>query len=256
MASPSRLSRSIRPQFRSSLLRPISSRQSRLYHSYEYAQPPPFSPAESAILSSAIAHVPDHGFSSSALSLGARDAGYLDASTNLFSRGAFDLINYHLVSQRISLKDAVQFPGEAEQGPGKLGIGSKVRALTLARLRANRPIIHRWQEALAIMAQPSYVPPSLAELARLADEIWFLAGDVSVDTSWYTKRASLSAIYSATEIFMTQDTSKDFTDTEKFLDARLEDSIKLGGFLGACSEWIDYTGHSVVNVLRSKGMRV
>ena len=33
-----------------------------------------------------------------------------------------------------------------------------------------------------------------------------------------------SAIYSATEVFMTQDSSTDFADTERFLDARLEDA--------------------------------
>jgi ubiquinone biosynthesis protein COQ9 len=106
------------------------------------------------------------------------------------------------------------------------------------------------------MAQPSYVPASLSELAKLADEIWFLAGDQSVDTSWYTKRASLSAIYSATEVFMTQDTSKNFVETEQFLDSRLQDAMKVGGFIGALSEWVDYTGHSTVNVLRSKGLRI
>jgi len=125
-------------------------------------------------------------------------------------------------------------------------------------LRANAEVgvVGKWQEALAIMAQPSYVPASIAELARLADEIWFLAGDTSVDTSWYTKRASLSAIYSASEIFMTQDQSTDFKDTERFLDARLEDVMKVGGLLGGFGEWVNYTGHSVVNVLRSKGVRI
>lgn len=48
------------------------------------------------------------------------------------------------------------------------------------------------------MAQPSYISTSIAELARLSDEVWFLAGDTSVDASWYTKRASLSMIYSST----------------------------------------------------------
>lgn len=106
------------------------------------------------------------------------------------------------------------------------------------------------------MAQPSYVAPSIAELARLADEIWYLAGDQSVDGSWYTKRAALSAIYSATEVFMTQDTSKNFADTERFLDARLADNMKMGSFLGSLAQWADYTAHSAVNVLRSKGVRV
>ena len=111
-------------------------------------------------------------------------------------------------------------------------------------------------QALAIMAQPSYVPAALAELARLSDEIWFLAGDASVDSSWYTKRASLSAVYSVSEVFMTQDRSPDFVETEQFVDARLADVTKVGSVLSALGEWVDYTGHSAVNVLRSKGVRV
>ncbi|KAK7183419.1 hypothetical protein DPSP01_000455 [Paraphaeosphaeria sporulosa] len=242
--------------FRAASLRPAAAwRQRCLYHSHEYTQPAPFPPAESAILSSALSHVPSYGFTADALHLGARDAGYMDVSTNLLPRGVFDLINYHLVTQRLALKNTVQFPSTADQGK-KLGTGAKVRTLTLARLRANEPIIHRWQEALAVMGQPSYAPTSLAELARLADEIWYLSGDESVDSSWYTKRASLSAIYSATEVFMTQDKSKDFIETEQFLDSRLGDVMKMGGFIGALSEWADYTAHSAVNVLRSKGMRV
>ena len=53
------------------------------------------------------------------------------------------------------------------------------------------------------MAHPSYVSTSIAELARLSDEIWFLAGDTSVDSSWYTKRASLSMVYSSTGKILT-----------------------------------------------------
>lgn len=121
-------------------------RQRCAYHSYDYAQPPPFPPAETAILSSAYAHVPNHGFTIDALKLGAKDAGYLDVSTNLLPRGVFDLINYHLVTQRLALKDSVQFPEEKDGK--KIGVGRKVRSLTLARLRANEPILHRWQEVL------------------------------------------------------------------------------------------------------------
>ncbi|QDS71749.1 hypothetical protein FKW77_009008 [Venturia effusa] len=106
------------------------------------------------------------------------------------------------------------------------------------------------------MAQPTHIPSSTTELWRLADEIWFLAGDVSVDTSWYTKRASLSAIYAATEVFQTQDQSTEFRDTEAFLDARLGESRTFGVAMGAVGEWVGYTGYSVVNVLRSKGVRI
>ena len=51
-----------------------------------------------------------------------------------------------------------------------------------------------------MMALPENMASSMGELARLADEMWFLAGDRSVDFSWYTKRATLSAVYASTGI--------------------------------------------------------
>lgn len=137
--------------FRAASHRPVAAWKQRCcYHSHEYTQPPPFPPAESAILASALSHVPNYGFTADALRLGARDAGYMDVSTNLLPRGVFDLVNYHLVTQRLALKDTVQFPPQDGQGK-RLGTGAKVRTLTLARLRANEPIIHRWQEARLIL---------------------------------------------------------------------------------------------------------
>jgi ubiquinone biosynthesis protein COQ9 len=106
------------------------------------------------------------------------------------------------------------------------------------------------------MAQPTYIPPSTTELWKLADEIWFLSGDTALDMSWYTKRASLSAIYAATEVFQTQDQSTEFRDTTKFLDSRLDELRMFGVVTSSVGEWAGYTGTSVVNVLRSKGVRI
>jgi ubiquinone biosynthesis protein COQ9 len=111
-------------------------------------------------------------------------------------------------------------------------------------------------QALAIMAQPTRVPATLQELGLLADEIYHLAGDKSVDPSWYTKRASLSAIYASSELFMTNDKSPGFGETRAFLDRRLEESIKLGGALAGAGQWLSFTAMAGVNVLRSKGVRI
>lgn len=112
------------------------------------------------------------------------------------------------------------------------------------------------QQAFALSAQASNLPSSLRELARLSDEIWFLAGDSSVDSSWYTKRASLAAIYAASEVFMTQDTSPGFRDTERFLDERLEGLRRLGTGWRDVREWVGFQGVGALNVFRSKGFRV
>ena len=106
------------------------------------------------------------------------------------------------------------------------------------------------------MAQPSYLSPSARELLLLADEIWHLAGDTSVDTSWYTKRATLGAIYSSTEIFMTTDRSAQFVETEEFLDRRLEGLRSATDTIGAVSHWMGFSGKALINVLRSKGLKV
>ncbi|KAK5124512.1 hypothetical protein LTR85_001729 [Meristemomyces frigidus] len=234
-------------------LRPLLLQSPRAcYHSYEHTQPPPYRDADAAILSSALTYVPAQGFTQEALTLGAKDAGYLDISTNLFPKGAFELVKYHLVTQRLGLKDRIQFPDE------KMGVGRKVRSLVLERLRANADtgVVNRWQEALALMSLAENIPTSLRELSALSDEIWFLAGDVSVDTSWYTKRASLSGIYAATEIYQTTDQSTDFKDTEQFLDRRLEELRVMGGAVGNTLEWVGFQGGALVNLMRSKGVRI
>jgi len=106
------------------------------------------------------------------------------------------------------------------------------------------------------MAQPSHAPASLKELAMLSDEIWYLAGDTAVDPSWYTKRATLSMIYSSSELFMTNDHSPDYVETNKFLKRRLGEVQSVGGALGAIGQWVGFTASAGINVLRSKGARI
>lgn len=120
----------------------------RAYHSYDHpSADAPFSPAERALLAAAYAHVPAHGFSHAALSLGARDAGYPDISTNLLPHGAFSLVQWHLVTRREALAGrAEELFGAAERAGERIGVGRKVEALTWERLMGNREVIGRWQE--------------------------------------------------------------------------------------------------------------
>ena len=221
----------------------------RLYHSYEHERPPPFVPTESRILSAALSHVPTHGFATAALTQGARDAGYLDVSTNLFPTGPFSIVNYHLVTQRLALaKDAPS----TNNNPNN--ISENIRTLALRRLHANKPIIHRWQEALSLMTTPTHLPTSLHELALLSDEFLFLAGSTDVTSTWYTNRAGLAAIYASAELYMTTDMSKDFVETEEFLTRRLEEGEKIKGLVGSVGAWAGMQASGLVDGLRSKGI--
>ena len=226
----------------------IIPRCSRSYHSYEHEAPPPFNPTEDAILSAALSHVPTYGFTTTALTQGARDAGYLDISTNLFPTGAFSLVNYHLVTQRLALAKH-----SASLQPGT-EITANIKTLALRRLHANTPIIHRWQEALALLSTARHIPTSLRELARLSDELLFLAGSTTVTSAWYTNRAALAAIYASAEMFMTQDRSDGFVETEEFLTRRLEEGERVRGGLEMVGKFVGMQAGGLVDGLRSKGV--
>ncbi|KAL8674497.1 MAG: hypothetical protein Q9168_001089 [Polycauliona sp. 1 TL-2023] len=202
------------------------------YHSYEHDPSPTYTPEEDAILAAAINHLPAHGFTTTALSRGIQDAGYPDVSANLFPQGVFALARYHLVTQRSAL------------------------ARNNAPLAPSPVSTTAVDQALAILAMPQHIATSIRELALLSDEIHFLAGDKSVDSSWYTKRAGLSAVYASTELFMTQDKSLDFKETEHFFDRRLEAAQSLRSTVRDAGQWAGVQAMSVISALRNKGVRV
>ena len=78
------------------------------------------------------------------------------------------------------------------------------------------------------MTQPRAAAVGFRQIAFIVDEIWHAAGDTSTDTSWYTKRALLAGVYSATELYMLTDYSPDYADTWESLDRRLADVMRLG----------------------------
>ena len=68
------------------------------------------------------------------------------------------------------------------------------------------------------------IPISLTELHALSNDILSLAGDDSVDSAWYTRRAAVGAIYAAAEVVMTRDPtiSRDTLELS-MMDARAAD---------------------------------
>lgn len=58
-----------------------------------------------------------------------------------------------------------------------------IRDAVEIRLRMILPFIETWPQAMAIQAMPQNAPESLRNLSQLVDDIWFYAGDRSVDVS-------------------------------------------------------------------------
>jgi ubiquinone biosynthesis protein COQ9 len=68
----------------------------------------------------------------------------LDISTNLLPNGEFDLIRYHLYTQREALVEK----SRTVQG----SVRDRVFELTWLRLLGNREVVGRWQEVCSISA--------------------------------------------------------------------------------------------------------
>ncbi len=110
----------------------------------------------------------------------------------------------------------------------RCGLSAKVRAVMALRLEQNRPHKEAVRRAMAVLSLPRNARAMAACTARTVDAIWHAAGDRSADFSWYTKRAILTAVYSATVLFWLRDTSEDDAATLAFLDRRLAAVGRIG----------------------------
>jgi ubiquinone biosynthesis protein COQ9 len=93
-------------------------------------------------------------------------------------------------------------------------------------------IVEPWREAvrraLTILSLPQNAPLALRLVYETVDGIWYAAGDSATDFSFYTKRATLAAIYAATLLYWLEDRSPGFADTRAFLDRRLTAAARIG----------------------------
>ncbi|KAG1306874.1 hypothetical protein G6F64_007257 [Rhizopus arrhizus] len=207
---------------------------------------------QSDMLKATMTFVPEYGWSMQSLLHGARALGYPSVVHGVFPGGESGLIDAYLKDARANYTCLVEeklAKGELEG----LSMNEKVKLLTWLRLEMNKPFIKKWPEALAIMAQPSNVSMSLKHLGDIVDDIWYYAGDRSPDMNWYTKRASLAAVYSATELYMTQDLSSDYIETEKFLQRRSGDAAWIGSTANQLSNMLCFGAKSMMSVLANRG---
>jgi ubiquinone biosynthesis protein COQ9 len=111
-------------------------------------------------------------------------------------------------------------------------------------------------QALALMSLAGNIPLSLSELHALSSDILDLAGDASVDASWYTKRLSISAIYASAEVVMTRDSSPDLSATQAFVDRRIEDNRYIGDKITGIKQCLGFMGSTAVGLGRSWGLKI
>lgn len=172
-----------------------------------------------AILDAALLHVPFDGWGRDALLAGAADSGRdADMVDALFPNGAVDAILMHSARADVAMADTF---ATLPDRPKKIHL--MIRTLILLRLEQASLHKEAIRRGLAVLAVPANAPASAKALYRTVDAMWRAAGQRDTDFSFYTKRATLAGVYSATLLAWLADNSGSMTATEAFLDRRLRD---------------------------------
>ena len=141
-----------------------------------------------------------------------------------------DLIPKGLSSLMKELKLIINQIIDKEQKPSKFKnykINEKIKYFVIRRLMVFQNLVDKRKFFKKIL-KPNLIVSSNKTLFKIADEIWFLAGDKSTDYNYYTKRIILMNIYAITFSFFVFDNSKDLERTKKFLDKEISAVLKFG----------------------------
>ena len=177
-----------------------------------------------ALLEAMLPDVAFDGWSRAALRGAARRLGITAGEAlALFPGGAGDLVaGFSRWADRRMLDRLEALPLDGLRVPERVALA----------IGARLEIIEPWREAvrraLAVLVLPQHVPLALRLTYETIDAIWYAAGDNATDFSFYTKRATLAAIYGAAMLFWLDDRSEGFVDTRAFIERRLAGVARLG----------------------------
>ena len=178
---------------------------------------PERSPERDAAIDALLPNVPFDGWTPRALRVALSAAGQPEEDAELlFPGGAADLVETYC-----DLADRRMEEEAATLGLDAMRLPDRVRALLALRLRQNRAHKEAVRRAVGLLALPRHAGLAARCTGRTVDAVWHAAGDRSADFSWYTKRAILASIYTATVLFWLTDQSEDDAATLAFLDRRL-----------------------------------
>ena len=168
------------------------------------------------LLDAALAHVPFDGWSDRSLQAAAADCGVQMALARAaFPRGGVDLaLAYH------ARGDAAMVAALQAADLSALRFRDRIAQAVRTRLDlADRELVRR---GTTLFSLPQHAADGAAAIWRTADAIWTALGDTSTDLNWYTKRATLSAVYGSTVLYWLGDDAPDHQPTWEFLDRRID----------------------------------
>ncbi len=174
------------------------------------------------LLEAIVPHVVFDGWSPAAFSAAREEAAMDEARARaLCPRGAVDLaVLFHREGDR-RMAAALRTAATAD-----MRIRDKVALAVRTRLEVagDKEAVRR---GTALFSLPHMAPEGAGLIWGTADAIWSALGDPSDDINWYTKRATLSAVYGSVVLYWLGDMSEGHAATHAFIDRRIDDVMRI-----------------------------
>ncbi|MCF2904787.1 COQ9 family protein [Octadecabacter sp. CECT 8868] len=183
------------------------------------------------LLEAILPHVAFDGWSDEAFFAAAEDCDLTkDDARAICPRGAVDLaVLFHTEG------DVAMVAALAAADLSDMRFRDKVAHAVRLRLDAvtDKEAVRRGS---VLFALPHMAPIGSKLIWGTADAIWTALGDRSDDVNWYTKRATLSAVYGSVVLYWLGDDSPDHSATDEFIDRRIENVMQFETFKAALNK--------------------
>lgn len=175
------------------------------------------------VLAAMLPEVAFDGWTEKALRRGALAAGLApEDGVRAFPSGADDVIRFWSAAGDRRLLGALE-----QQDLAAMRVRERIALAVRTRIECDAGHKEAVRRALAYLALPWNAPLGARCLAETVDVIWYACGDTATDLAWYTKRATLAAVYSATVLYWLDDESEGADASWAFLARRIDDALSL-----------------------------
>lgn len=142
----------------------------------------------------------------------------------IFPKGVLDLLEYY-----IEQVDHLMMEKYQDRYCTSMNTADRIKSCVIARLEVLNIHKNVTARTVSFLALPMNYKFAFRTLWKTVDKIWYEAGqDQSHDFNYYTKRMTLSAIYSTTLLYWLDDDSLEMHNTNAFLQRRLEETKYIG----------------------------
>jgi ubiquinone biosynthesis protein COQ9 len=185
-----------------------------------------------AVIAAALPHAAFDGFTDRVLEDAGKAAGLAPADmVRLFPEGPLSLVaawSQAIDAEMQERLTAMDLPA------------MKIRARITEAVKTRLSILKRNKEAArraaALLSLPMHAGLAAKLVYATVDAMWRVAGDVSTDFNFYTKRGILAGVYGSTLVRWFADSSEDEADTNAFLAARIENVMQFEKFKAKAKE--------------------